>query len=97
MFALAAVPAAILGLGLLCIPDSPRWLAMCGLVDRARAALQRLRAPDQVEAELHAIRQGMSRGRPQWADLLGLVVRPALIVGVGLAVAQQITRINTVI
>ena len=45
MFAMAVIPAAAFGIGLIFIPDSPRWLAGRGHVDQARAVLKRIRPP----------------------------------------------------
>jgi len=97
MFAMAVVPAAAFGFGLLFIPESPRWLVGRGLADKARAVLERIRAPGQVEAEFTQIQQSAHQQKANWAELLSPVLRPAMVVGVGLAVAQQITGINTVI
>jgi sugar porter (SP) family MFS transporter len=97
MFALAVIPAAAFGVGLMFIPNSPRWLVGCGHVDQARAVLQRIRGPEQVESELSAIRHSVAQQKEHWSELLGPLLRPAMIVGVGLAIAQQITGINTVI
>lgn len=97
MFAMAVVPAAAFGVGLLFIPDSPRWLASRGHMDRARAVLGRIRRPEQVEGELGEIQHGLSQQKGNWSELLSASLRPAMIVGVGLAIAQQITGINTVI
>jgi SP family galactose:H+ symporter-like MFS transporter len=97
MFALAVIPAAAFGGGLMFIPDSPRWLASRGQVDAARAVLKRIRAPDQVEGELSQIRQSVAQQKGHLSELLSPLLRPAMIVGVGLAIAQQITGINTVI
>ena len=97
MFAMAVVPAAAFGIGLLFIPESPRWLIGRGLADKARAVLSRIRAPDQVQAEFAQIQQSAQQQKANWAELLGPVIRPAMIVGIGLAIAQQITGINTVI
>ncbi len=44
MFALAVVPAAAFGIGLLFIPESPRWLVGRGSIDKAHAVLKRIRA-----------------------------------------------------
>jgi MFS transporter, SP family, galactose:H+ symporter len=97
MFALAVVPAAAFGIGLMFIPNSPRWLAARGHADQARAALKRIRGPEQVEGELIEIQQSVAQQKGHWSELLSPLLRPAMIVGVGLAIAQQITGINTVI
>jgi SP family galactose:H+ symporter-like MFS transporter len=97
MFAMAVIPAAAFGTGLLFIPDSPRWLAGRGRTDQARAVLKRIRAPEQVEVELNQIQQSVGQQKGNWSELLSPFLRPAMIVGVGLAIAQQITGINTVI
>jgi sugar porter (SP) family MFS transporter len=97
MFALAIVPAAAFGVGLFFIPDSPRWLAGRGHIEQARAVLKRIRSAGEVEAELKQIQDSASKQKANWSELLTPLVRPALIVGVGLAVAQQVTGINTVI
>lgn len=97
MFALAVIPAAAFGVGLMFIPDSPRWLMSRGHADQARAVLKRIRDPGQVEGELSEIRHSMAQQQGRWSELLSPLLRPAMIVGVGLAVAQQITGINTVI
>ena len=97
MFAMAVIPAAAFGIGLLFIPNSPRWLAGRGRTDQARAVLKRIRAPEQVEGELNQIQQSVGQQKGNWSELLSPFLRPAMIVGVGLAIAQQITGINTFI
>jgi sugar porter (SP) family MFS transporter len=66
-------------------------------LDKAHAVLGRIRAPDAVEAEFNDIQHSALQQKANWAELLSPALRPAMIVGVGLAVAQQITGINTVI
>jgi SP family galactose:H+ symporter-like MFS transporter len=97
MFALAVVPAGAFGIGLVFIPDSPRWLIARGHPDQARAVLKRIRDPDQVEGEFSQIEQSVTQQKGSWSDLLSPLLRSAMIVGIGLAIAQQITGINTVI
>ena len=99
MFGLAVIPAAIFALGMLCLPESPRWLAMRGRSEGARSVLMQIRGASNVDAEMReleaTIRQTKERG--VISDLLMPSLRPALIVGIGLAIFQQVTGINTVI
>src|SRR4029077_15935831 len=99
MLGLAAVPGVMLGLGMLSLPESPRWLAKHGQTDNALTILKRIRGNSDVTAEFQEIRSTLSQAseRGHWTDLFSPAVRPALIVGVGLAIFQQITGINTVI
>lgn len=99
MLGLAAVPGIMLGAGMMFLPESPRWLARYSHPESARAVLMRIRGTQDVEVELQEIlgSLGHSEERGRWSDLLHRNVRPALIVGVGLAIFQQITGINTVI
>lgn len=97
MFGLAAIPAVILGLGMLWLPESPRWLVKQGQIGSARQVLGRIRNPDEIESELTIIQSQHQGPQGAWTDLLAPEVRPALIVGIGLAIFQQITGINTII
>jgi len=97
MFAMAVIPAAAFGIGLVFIPDSPRWLAGRGHLDQARAVLKQIRPPDKVEAEMSDIQHSVAQQKGSWSELLSPLLRSAMIVGIGLAIAQQITGINTVI
>ncbi len=97
MLAMAAIPAVAFGIGLIFIPDSPRWLAGRGHLDEARAVLKRIRPANQVDAEIKDIQQSVTQQKGNWSELLSPLLRSAMVVGVGLAIAQQITGINTVI
>jgi len=100
MLGLGAVPAVILGIGMLEMPQSPRWLVMAGKDYVARATLSRIRVDDPaaIDKELAEIKESLAAERPGgWSDLLHPVVKAALFVGVGLAILQQVTGINTVI
>lgn len=94
------VPAALLVLGLLVMPETPRWLVSHGQVDDARALLQRLRPGRDVEGELAEILEVDRRSRNEaggFAEIWKPWVRPIVLVGIGLAIFQQIQGINVII
>ena len=84
---------------MLTLPETPRWLAGHGRMAEAGAVLRRLRGTGDIEAELGELRTDLLRegALPSWRELLSPAVRLPLIIGVGLAIFQQITGINTVI
>jgi MFS transporter, SP family, galactose:H+ symporter len=99
MLGLAVVPAAIFAVGMLFLPETPRWLAGHGRREAARAVLARIRGTSDVGAEMKEIEDTLvqSEEHGRLSDVLSAAVRPALVVGIGLAIFQQITGINTVI
>ena len=98
MLGIAVIPGAALVLGMLPMPESPRWLVKHGRTADARAALRRVRQAEDVDAELREIAGDIAQDRPAaWSELASPDLRPALVVGIGLAVFQQVTGINTII
>ena len=96
MFGLAAIPAAALFIGMLFQQESPHWLIRQGREDEARQVLRRVRNEGDIDAEIREVRE-VSQREGGLRDLVSPRVRPLLMVGVLLAVFQQITGINTVI
>ena len=99
MLGLGAVPAVILALGIVRLPRSPRWLMMQDDVEGAREALLRVRpaGAEAIDLEIQEIEASTGPDTSRWSDLRRPAVKAALLVGIGLAVLQQITGINTVI
>jgi sugar porter (SP) family MFS transporter len=96
MFGLAAIPAVMLFVGMLTQRESPHWLIRQGREDDARGVLLRLRDGSDIDAEVAEVKE-VAAHKVSARDLLARGVRPALWLGILLAVFQQITGINTVI
>ena len=94
MFGSEALPAILFFGFLLVIPESPRWLAKQGDPARALGVLTKLTDAHQAAAELQSIQQAIATEGSKTTELLKPGMRRALIVGVVLAVLQQITGIN---
>jgi SP family galactose:H+ symporter-like MFS transporter len=98
MFGLAAIPSIALVIGMWRLPDSPRWLISKSKVEEARQILQRARTVSDVSPEITDIQKSMEKqGAGGMKGLFQPSLRMPMIVGLGLAVFQQLTGINTVI
>ncbi len=99
MFWVEIIPSVIFLLGLLLIPESPRFLVAARRSDAARKVLTRLGEPN-VDVRLRDIQDSLERGhKPRMSDLYDSVARkihPILWVGIGLATFQQLVGINVV-
>jgi SP family galactose:H+ symporter-like MFS transporter len=97
MFGLAIIPAAFLGIGMVFMPDSPRWLMKHDEPDKARAVLRRIRGHSNVDGEMKEIQESLGKQSSHWSELFNPLVKPAVLIGISLAIFQQVTGINTVI
>ncbi len=97
MLGLGALPGLALAIGMYFQPFSPRWLVEQGREEEALRTLRRARDSDEeAEGELEEIKEAASeqRGvREVWRPQ----VRPLVVVGLALAIAQQLIGVNTVI
>ncbi|MBT2502315.1 sugar porter family MFS transporter [Curtobacterium sp. ISL-83] len=102
MIGVAVVPAIVLLLGMLRLPESPRWFVAQDRIGPARRVLRWLRPDDRTaEDELDEIRElddaEPHGGAGQWAQLRKPWVRPALIAGLIVAAFTQLTGLEMMI
>jgi sugar porter (SP) family MFS transporter len=100
----AAVPSLVMLLLLLRLPESPRWLVKRDREDDARQVLDTVRPDDyDVSPELAEIvaleerKQEVASRNRGWSGLRQGWVRPALVVGCGVAIFTQLSGIEMII
>ncbi|MFW2389195.1 MAG: sugar porter family MFS transporter [Polyangiales bacterium] len=100
MLGVEALPAIFYFLALFAVPESPRWLVMNGRDEDARRVLEKVTDRDQAEADIEAVKASLhaeeSTERASLRELFRPAMRLVLLVGVSVAVLQQITGINSV-
>src|SRR5215207_3145777 len=97
MLGLAAIPSVVLLIGMIFLPETPRWLVSQDRDEDARDVLRRSRSEEETEREIREIREVEEQEEGGLSELTASWVRPALVVAIGLAVFQQIIGINTII
>jgi MFS transporter, SP family, galactose:H+ symporter len=97
MFAAAVIPGIALGVGMLYMSHTPRWLGMQGRWDEAEEVMGRVN-PEAQEQEMALLHEELEKSdRGTLRDLLAPGIRGALIAGLGLAMLQQFVGPNTVL
>ena len=63
MLGLSGVPSLIMLIGLLFMPESPRWLVSKGEIEKAKRVLKSIRNSDTVDEEIYEITQTIQKER----------------------------------
>ncbi len=98
MLGVIAIPAVILFIGVLFLPNSPRWLASHGRFNEAQRVLDRLRnTSEQAKQELDEIRESLQVKQHGWSLFKNNGnFRRAVWLGMLLQLMQQFTGMNVV-
>ena len=100
MFGVLVIPAILLFVGALSVPNSPRWLAAKDRFDEARDVLSKLRGTkEEVDYELGEIRDALNRE----SEAKGFAMfkrnpnfRRSVFLGFALQIVQQFTGMNVI-
>lgn len=96
MFGVGAIPGLLFLILLFFVPESPRWLIKQGRAAAALPILLRIHGEELAKKEVIDIKHSFEQESGSIRQLFSPGLRIALIVGVGLAVLQQVTGINAV-
>ncbi|MCT3026862.1 sugar porter family MFS transporter [Pediococcus parvulus] len=98
MLVMASLPAAILLLEDRSVPESPIWLWKNGYFKRAKLVMQRYLQPKEAKQEVEELQTDDDSVTPAqtWRNVLFSSNIKILLIGVGLAIAQQITGVNAI-
>lgn len=91
------IPSIILTLGMLFMPESPKWLAMKNYEDKALGVLTKIHgAKDLAVQELSLIKSTLNQKQAKLKELFSKKLRSVLIIGLFMGIGQQLMGINTV-
>lgn len=98
MFGAELLPAVLFLLLMFLVPDSPRWLAKAGKLDKAERMLRRIGSAEYARETMADIRATLGENTQKVAvsELLNPRVRPIIVIGIVLAVFQQWCGINVI-
>ncbi|CAM8965485.1 hypothetical protein QQ045_005885 [Rhodiola kirilowii] len=109
MLGVAGVPAVVQFVLMLSLPESPRWLYRKNKIAEAKAILEKIYPPEEVEVELRMLEESVAAEKAEQGEngegstwtkvkeaLSNKIVRRGLYAGITVQVAQQFVGINTV-
>lgn len=100
MFYVGVIPALIMFIGMLFLPETPRWLISKGHEDKCRKVLEKVEEPQLVEeviSKMKAELQADAKNKVSWNEIFKKWLRVPLFIAVGIMFVQQFTGINTII
>ncbi|QCR38830.1 sugar porter family MFS transporter [Nissabacter sp. SGAir0207] len=99
MLAIPALPGALLWLGMLVMPESPRFYIRRGETEKAMSVLKTLRLPEEVDREVKEIQQLIKVDEVKFnlfAELKNRWVVQLVLIGLMIVLATRVTGVNTI-
>ena len=97
MFGLGAIPSLLFFIGVLWLPESPRWLSKMNKLEKAKIILERIGGKDFGNTTINEIQRSFQTvNKAKFTSVFEKKILPAVLVGIGLAVFQQFCGINVV-
>ena len=100
MLAIPSLPAVLLWIGMLGVPESPRWLIVKGRVGEALDVLKKIREEKRAQKELEEIKETIALEKTikhaTYSDLAIPWVRRIVFIAMGVAICQQIAGVNAI-
>ncbi len=100
MFYVGVIPALIMFIGMIFLPETPRWLISKGHEEKCREVLEKVEDPSLVEeviSKMKADLEADKANKVKWNEVFKKWLRVPLIIAVGIMFVQQFTGINTII
>jgi MFS transporter, SP family, galactose:H+ symporter len=100
MFYVGVIPALVMFIGMIFLPETPRWLISKGREEECRIVLMKVEDPLLIEDVMSRMKEETARNienRIRWDDILQPWLRAPLLIAIGIMFVQQFTGINTII
>lgn len=105
MLGLETLPAVLYFFSLFIVPESPRWLVMKGREEAALDIMKKVSGAEQAKVDLEAVQRSIAqeaqneetkKKNAPFKELFSSSMRLVVVIGIVVAVLQQITGINSV-
>lgn len=100
MLFICAIPALALFVSMLVVPESPRWLAAKGKKSEALRVLKQIRDEKRAQIEFNEIEAAVKKDaeleKASIKDFAAPWLRRILLIGIGVAMVNQITGVNSI-